>query len=43
MCSPVGEAVRASKHHYMGALQTLIHGKDCYITVVIYIYNILDR
>ena len=29
-CSPIREAVRAATHYYTRALQTLIHGKDCY-------------
>ena len=36
-CSPIREAVRVSTHYYMRALQTLIHGKECYIVIVIYL------
>ena len=36
-CSPIREAVRAAIHYYTRALQTLIHGKDCYIVIVIYL------
>ena len=36
-CSPIREAVRAATHYYTRALQTLIHGKDCYIVIVIYL------
>ena len=35
-CSPIREAVRAATHYCTRALQTLIHGKDCYIVIVIY-------
>ena len=34
-CSPIREAVRAATNYYTRALQTLIHGKDCYIVIVI--------
>ena len=35
-CSPIREAVRAATHYYTRALQTLIHGQECYIVIVIY-------
>ena len=34
-CGPIREAVRAATHYYTKALQTLIHGTDCYIVIVI--------
>ena len=37
MWSPIREAVRPATHYYTRALQTLIHGKDCYIVIVIYL------
>ena len=36
-CSPIREAVRAAKHYYTKALQTMIHGKECYTVIVIYL------
>ena len=36
-CSPIREVVRAAAHYFTRALQTLIHGKDCYIVIVIYL------
>ena len=36
-CSQIREAVRAATHYYTRALHTLIHGKDCYIVIVIYL------
>ena len=38
-CRPIREAVRAATHYYTRALQTLIHGKECYIVIVIYLPN----
>ena len=38
MCSSlIHEAKRAVTHLYMRALQTCLHGKECYIVVVIYL------